>query len=470
MKKFWQIESGSYKIDPASLHTFLEVKGYCTFKPSEDSIPIYVRIRNNKVQQVSKEDIRDYCWDYINNTYKYQSGEEMLSVRKEFLKSATPFSRDVLDLLKRTTINELKDTKEKSYLFFRNCILEISADGVIKKGFDQINGHVWEKDLIKSDLKGEIPKEIIPSGEFFEFFKDITKHSNKHVEAQNRDSLLTIIGYLLHRYKDPLVQKAVILMDSFKDGYPQGGTGKGIFGKALSKIRSRAFQNGKQYKPSERFAFSNVTYGTRILQFDDVPKNFDFERLFPTISEETVVERKYKDKFSIPYDESPKVLISTNYTIGGQGASHRRRKVEFILSDTYSDVYTPEHRFGHRLFDDWNEKEWEKFYLFMAHCIQMFLLEGIVPPDFNVAERALKQNASREFLEYANGHLEPVVKYNKKNKYEDFLTKFPRHANIEQNTFTKWIKFYADAYNYEVQESHSGPNNFFELVKREGKK
>lgn len=469
MKKFWSIESGSYKIDPSSLHAFLEAKGFYTFKPSQDSGPLYVRIRENKITEVSRDDIRDYCWDYINNVYQYQSLEERMQVRKEFLNSASPFSRDVLNLLQTAEIKEVKDTKDVSYIFFNDCVLIVKAEGIIKKDYKDLKGMIWENEIIPHDLKCEIPDTIDPSGEFYEFVLDITKHSNKQIQDQNRDSLVTLFGYLLHRYKDLAEPKAVIFMDSFKDGNPQGGTGKGILMQALKKVRSLAFQNGKHYKSSDRFALSNVNYGDRILFFDDVPRNFDFEKLFPTISEETVVEQKFKNKYSIPFEDSPKVVVTTNYTIEGKGSSHDRRKVEYILSDTYGSDYTPEDRFGHLLFKGWNNDEWEKFYLFMAYCLQMYLLEGIVEPQFNVAERTLKQNASPEFIKYADDNFETGVKYNKKEKYEEFLSKFPNHAKVGQNTFTKWTKLYADAYSYKVHEPHSGPESFLELVKREGK-
>jgi hypothetical protein len=43
--------------------------------------------------------------------------------------------------------------------------------------------------------------------------------------------------------------------------------------------------------------FSNLAYGTRLMIIDDVPKNFDFEKIFPLITEKAVVERKYENKF-----------------------------------------------------------------------------------------------------------------------------------------------------------------------------
>jgi hypothetical protein len=461
MKRFWSLQSGAYKIEPDNLYRFLHDKGFFTFKPNNGD-PILVRVKKNRVTQVNKKLVRKYCWDYISETYEFSADEDQTQVKNEFVKSTSLFNNDNLYLLQEFQINEIRDTADTSYLFFQNVILEVQAEVIKVKQYDQVEGHVWEVDIIPMELNIEIPDELSPEGVYYEFFKDITVHNNKQVEDQNRDSMVTIIGYLLQRYKNPANTKAVVLMDSYKDGNPQGGTGKGLFTKGLENVRSTVFQDGKFYKSSDKFTFSNVKYGTRILTFDDVPKDFDFEKIFPLITEHAVVERKYENKIIIPFEDSPKVLITTNYTVEGKGSSHRRRKVEFILSDTYDDEFTPEDKFGHLLFVAWDQQEWEKFYLFMAHCLQMYLLEGIVPPIFNVAERALKINASSDFIWYMDEIIETGKKYNKKVVFENFISVFP-DQKIEQNTFTRWIKLYAEAYTMTVTESHSDADSFFEL-------
>jgi hypothetical protein len=313
-------------------------------------------------------------------------------------------------------------------------------------------------------LNVEIPGFIDPSGEFYEFIKDICENQNESTECQNLNSIITIIGYLLHRYKDPAHAKAIIFMDSYKDGNANGGTGKGIVTKAFEQIRKTAYQDGKFSSFNDRFLLSNVEYGTRVLVFDDVPKNFDFEKIFPLITEKAVIERKYENKFTIPFEESPKVLITTNYTVEGAGESHKRRKVEFIFSDKYNADYTPEDRFSHLLFLEWDKNEWERFYLFMTHCLHVYLFMGLELPKFNVGERQLKMEASTEFMQYVNNYIEPGVKYNKKEVYDDFYTKFPGHYKIEMTTFRNWLKLFVDAYGFGFFESHSGNDNYFELT------
>ena len=283
------------------------------------------------------------------------------------------------------------------------------------------------------------------------------------MNARSLESLKTIIGYLVHRHKDPANAKAVILMDTYKDGSPNGGTGKGLLTKGIGRVRESAFQDGKYFSSSDKFVFSLINYGTRLLVLDDVPKNFEFEKIFPLITEKAVVERKYENKFAIPFEESPKIVITTNYTVEGTSGSHKRRKVEFILSETFNTDYSPEDKFGHLLYIEWDDKEWLKFYLFIAFCIQEFLKKGIIEPMFNVAVRKFKLEASPEFIEYMDTDSPLGVKANKKTVYDDFYSKYPGHYKIEMTTFRHWLKYFADAYGFEFIESHSGNDNFFEL-------
>lgn len=116
------------------------------------------------------------------------------------------------------------------------------------------------------------------------------------------------------------------------------------------------------------------------------------------------------------------------------------------------------------MYLDWSNDEWEKFYLFAMDCIETFLHFGLEEPLFNVGERTLKLNASPSFIDFISKSIRVGSRYNKKKVFEFFLTKFPKHPSIEQNTFTRWLKLYANAYGMELSETHSGDDNFFELT------
>jgi hypothetical protein len=363
--RFWSNVSGSYKMDPESLHIFLEKRGFFTYKPQGVKATILLKLEDKKAREVSPKEVRRYCWDYIDDEYNFSDPEERKQVKAEFHRNKSLLGRDNLDLLPALNIKECKDTKDKCYLFFNDCFLEITSSSVMVKEYNALNGFVFETDINKFNFKPSLKEgktsidKIEPEGEFFEFVRDLAKNDNKIVNEKSLESLITIIGYLIHRYKDPANAKAIIFMDTYKDGNANGGTGKSLLTKGIARVRESAFQDGKYFTSSDKFVFSHVTYGTRILIIDDVPKNFEFEKIFPLITEKAVIERKYENKFIIPFEESPKVVITTNYTVEGTSSSHKRRKVEYILSEAYNPDYTPEDKFGHLLFIEWDEQEWE---------------------------------------------------------------------------------------------------------------
>jgi len=253
-------------------------------------------------------------------------------------------------------------------------------------------------------------------------------------------------------------------LDPYRGEGANGGAGKSLLTQAFNKIRATTIEDGKRFHTNERFALSNVNYDTRILVIDDIPDHFDFSKLFPLISERAVVEKKYQDKFVIAYEKSPKIVLTSNYPIDGDDESSKRRKVEFILSDTFSSTYRPFDKYARRLFDGWSKEEWEKFYILMARCIYSFLKHGIRKPQINVKERTLKMNSPKEFIHYANTHLKPGQKYNKETIFADFYAQNPNVYQIAMKGFRAWLSMYAAAYGFKMTESHSGNDNFFEYT------
>jgi hypothetical protein len=276
---------------------------------------------------------------------------------------------------------------------------------------------------------------------------------------------MSTIGYLLHRYKDPSFAKAVIFMDPYKGDMPNGGTGRSLLTKAFEQIRCTVFEDGKYFNSRERFVLAQIDYDTRIMVLDDVPKNFDFEKLFPIITEKVVVERKYRDKFTIKFERCPKIVITTNYTILGEGDSFRRRKIEFVLSDFYKLDYSPEDKFDHLLFNGWDKQEWENFYILMANCILQYLLFNLAEQGYNTAERSLKMEANPKFIDFMDNTFEPGVKINKREVYDKFYNQNPSIGRVELTTFRRWLKLYGESKGYKFNETHSGNDNFFEYSK-----
>ena len=71
----------------------------------------------------------------------------------------------------------------------------ITANGIKKLQYDNIQGHVFEKDIIDFELVTDIVERN--AGEFDMFIQDICRHENQKIEDNNLESLMSIIGYVL---------------------------------------------------------------------------------------------------------------------------------------------------------------------------------------------------------------------------------------------------------------------------------
>jgi len=273
---------------------------------------------------------------------------------------------------------------------------------------------------------------------------------------------------MLHDYKNPTEARAIVLNDEKISENPNGRTGKSIIGKSLQKIRKSSRIDGKNFK-FDRFAFQQIDLDTKIMDFNDVNKNFDFEKLFSIVTDELNVEKKQLPAFSMSFEDSPKIIISTNYTLKGEGASYKARMFELEFSDFYNEKHTPLDDFKKIFFDEWDENDWSLFDNFMVECIQCFLQNGLIEvKSINLQKRKLMDNTSPQFVEFMEGRdLAFNFRYAKDSLYLDFIKQFNDYAPLKKNTFTKWLKSYAEYISAEYVPANSSGKQYFIFQKSE---
>ena len=464
MTKFWHSTSGKLEFDPNNILNFLKEQGFGVYQGRDLSGSMLVRVNQGIISITNRKEIRKYCFNYLEK-YPFSDETERGTVKSSFVKVRF-FTDDNLSLLDPIEVNELKDTESHSYLFFKNCIVKITPGTFEKYEYGQIQGNVFEKDII--DFEFEYTPELdlhSYRNDYWQFLEKICFHKDPEVANKMFDSLMTIIGYLTCRYKDPAQSLAIIFSDQNDSGIPNGGTGKSLLARSLGFVRNAVFADGKQWNTNIRFWSSDVDYDTRIMVIDDIPSKFDFEKLFPIITERIVVERKYRDKITIDYRSSPKVVLTSNYVIAGEGFSHERRKLEFPLSNYFGPKRTPETQFGKRMFEGWDKDQWQLFYNTIANAILCYLIRGIVHPPVNIHERNLKVVANPKFIEFMEGHFHPNVKTNKKDFYDAFYSQYPELSKVTLTTFRNWLNLYGKYVGYKLNDTHSGSDNFFEYSK-----
>ena len=189
--------------------------------------------------------------------------------------------------------------------------------------------------------------------------------------------------------------------------------------------------------------------------------------MFSVITEGITLEKKNKDAIKIPVSKSPKIIITTNYTIGGIGGSFERRKWELEFSSYFSVNHTPLKEFGRMLFDEWDKLEWLKFYNYMIFCLQQYLKNGLVKHDFmNLETRKFIKETSFEFYEWCNEaeHIKFNERIYKTFIFQSFVDEYPDYKKwLSNKKFSQWIEIFCKQTNIKITTGRDMTGRYIEL-------
>jgi hypothetical protein len=440
---FWtKNDKGIIKIIHILFKHFLEDNGFYKYCPEGSKNYVFVKVTNNLIDHTSEKEIKDFVLAHLLEL-------DDMSVYNYFADNTRFFKEEFLSMLSTIDIFFIEDTKDTSYLYYRNCAVKITKTEIIPIDYLDLGGYVWKDHVIDRNFNICSVTEMC---DYKYFIKNICGQDEYRVR-----SMESTIGFLLHGYKTREFCPAVILNDEVISDNPEGGTGKGLFMNALSQMKKLVVIDGKSFTFERSFAYQLVSADTQILCFDDVKKYFDFERLFSVVTEGLTLEKKNKDAIKIPFSRSPKIAITTNYAIKGAGNSFARRKWELELHQYYRKSFTPLDEFGKLMFEDWNDEDWCEFDNYMVGCLQSFLNTGLVKSKFvNLKIRQLSAETCHDFIEWC-GLVENMgdeqrlftgVRYYKNDLYFDFISEYPDYGpkakmTISRTRFYKWLTSYA---------------------------
>lgn len=443
MQTFWdKNDRGVIKIVHIHFKQFLEDNGFYKYCPEGGKNYIFVKVTNNLIDHTSEKEIKDFVLAHLLDL-------DDIAVYNYFADNTRFFKEEFLSLLSTIEIYFIADSKDSSYLYYKNCAVKITGGGVTTLDYLDLGGYVWKDHVIDRNFN------LCGVSDNFDFKKFI---SNINGGDENRiKTMESTIGFLLHGYKNLSFCPAVILNDEVISDNPEGGTGKGLIMNALSNMKKLVVIDGKSFNFEKSFPYQLVSADTQVLCFDDVKKHFDFERLFSVITEGLTLEKKNKDAIKIPFGKSPKVAITTNYAIKGAGNSFARRKWELELHQHYNMSFTPHDEFGRMMFGDWNDDDWCEFDNYMIGCLTNYLRTGLVKSKFvNLKIRQLSAETCHEFIEWCglvdnterNIALQPNVRLYKNELYSNFIDEYPDYGprgrmSISRTKFYKWLIAYA---------------------------
>ena len=441
VRKFWtKSDKGAISIVHYMFREFLEDYGYYKYMPNGGKNFIFVKVTNNLIDHTSEDEIKDFVLRYLQN------GDD-LSVYNYFADKTRFFKEDFLSLLSSVDVHFMEDDKDNAYLNYLNCAVNVTKTSINIIDYLDLGGYVWADQVIKREFA------ICPIDEcdYKTFISNVSNQEQLRIE-----SLESTIGFMLHQYKNLSYCPAVILNDEVITDDPEGGTGKGLFVNGISQMKKLAFIDGKRMSFDSSFPYQTVSVDTQIISFDDVKKDFNFERLFSVITEGITLERKNKDAMHIPFIKSPKIVITTNYAIKGKGNSFERRKWELEFKQFYNKSFTPQIEFGRLFFSEWDIDEWCRFDNYMINNLKKYLNTGLIKSTFvNLKIRKLSAETCHEFIEWcgllgSKPYCDKLVLNEvifKQDLYMDFIICNPDFApkakrTISRTEFYKWLISY----------------------------
>lgn len=253
--------------------------------------------------------------------------------------------------------------------------------------------------------------------------KELTDEEKKEQQLLMAN-LMFVIGYMTSEYKNPGKPWLCFLQDlKISDiGQSSGRSGKSLLTVAMSKTRPSFYIGGRRKDITEKteFIYDGYTKFHNFIEVDDLYEFAEFNFFYTQVTGKREVNSKHISKQILDYDESGKMLISSNFELQNTDNSTIARILNSAVCDyyhektkynDYKETRSPLSKYGRMLFDEFTDEEWNKFYNFMAYCIQVQMrFFKIQPPMQNLEKRQLRRTMikgvtkNEEFYHWGNSY------------------------------------------------------------------
>jgi len=354
-----------------------------------------------------------------------------------------------------------QDEETTKYVYFINGYLHINTKGIEFCDYAELPGYIWASEIIQHTFNIEQGRK--DTGHVKRFFNLVAngatpaKAISKEEQTSRADrfaDLCCIAGYLAHAYTSYKLQ-AVLLTDVkiSESNEPNGRSGKTLFLRLVGGLLcadptkpGKTFVEiaGKNFDPTDKHKYDRASHETKLISINDVKRGFRTEWLFNDITDGLEVNKKNQQPFII----LAKMAVISNLPIELGGSSNADRFCVFEFSDYFNEKHDPEKEFGTWfLSNKWAPAEFDKYYYFIAQCVQLFFAEGRrlpKPAAINYGRRTLQTYVGTELLAYIEEDWQPIagVAYEIKTQYQEFINLYPDYAKLQQKKFTESLKKY----------------------------
>ena len=317
------------------------------------------RIKDGKfLHKQTVREFQDALVDYI-----YTEDEDLYTeiedATESFFQKSTEYTIKRLEIVTREIL--LQDDKFTSYKLYKNGVLTITAESIELESYDDFD------QLILADriLDREFKKSTKPG-----MFSDFLQKS-----CGLDDYVKKSLGFLSHEWKDETTGYFIVLTEKVIDPKFGGGSGKNVFCSLLSEITTYGNTNGAQMTFDEK-AFQSWN-GERVFTISDIPKNFPFEFLKEISTGSFKLKKLFKDVIDVPVEESPKIILQTNYSYEVKDGGIQRRLIPIEFSDFFTKSGGIDVFYNCHFPKGWGANEWADFDTVIAESIKLWLSSGM---------------------------------------------------------------------------------------------
>lgn len=435
---FWEIKRSKstikkFEIDRYKFLLWLEKEGFSRHELSSKE-HIFVHLDNNILDEFKSDNFPNYVRQYLESLPEKVDGGKRFDLINTLVRAVqTLFNDKNLKIINAHTLTQHKSTEFEAYLYFRNKVVKITKDNIETLDYLYIDGYIWKNQIIDFDIELSDDYE----GDWFKFIQRVC-----NMQPDKIRYCMSLIGYLLHDFKISDENYAVVFVDENISDTAEGGTGKSLLVESLAKIKNVVKINSKDDNDNKSFRFERVKPDTQIVALEDIKKTFNFKSFYNFVTGGIEIEEKFKPKYYIEFDKSPKIVITSNYALSTGESSTARRVKELDFSNYYNVNHKPKEDFGRRFFDEWDNAEWNRFYNFYIKCLQLFLQKGIITDGVVSENNQLKkfsQFTCKEFVEFFNDNIEELKKpMSVKSLREKFINTYDM-PEITSQRFRKWL-------------------------------
>ena len=464
--RFWtehENKSGQkeYTISITSLNYFLELNGFFTLKDETRQEPVYIRIEGIIVTRVTAKSIAGFLrqWMLLQGLPK--------ALQDKVLRSRDLPSNSVSTLTERDDLDFRKGTPASQYFHFRNCWVEVTAQGITTHRYtDPADHYVWADSIIPhdyrqtadmfnagTDAEGRYCVQLAEGAERCNLLRFLVNTCRLHWRKADEGGLtltdeeqaeehlalasrLANFGYLLTSHKSESEAWATICLDSTMAESVEecnGRSGKSFYINAASKMaKTFKIDAGNTSFRDPRFIFDGVTSDTSLVFIDECPLRFNYNFVYGMVTGDMRVEEKNRHSFVIPFSQSPKFVMATNFTLSRHDPSTEGRiwpqpfsdyyHVRTPLND-YRETRTIRDDFGQNLMGtEYSEPDWQLDLALMTQCVRFYLSlkpgeRHIMPPLSRIERREQMAVVGKDFRLWAgeyfaedSGHLDCELK------------------------------------------------------------